>query len=74
VHVRWHRNGGSHEIQWISRGQIRVWSSMCKDKTAQCSVNCPKGAAARDGLADGKVRLHRDSVPHDEVYGVLSVG
>jgi hypothetical protein len=40
---------------------------------ARCSVKSPKGAAARDGLAGGEVRLHLDNVSHDEVREVLLV-
>jgi hypothetical protein len=76
--VRQHGSGRPHEIWWIGRGQIRVWSSVCKAKTlrvlestARCSVNCPKGAASRDGVAGGEVRLRLDSVPHGEVCGIL---
>jgi hypothetical protein len=78
--VRRHRSGGPHEIRWSGRGQIRVWSSVCKDKppwvlesTDKCSVYCPKGAAALDGLAGGEVLLRLVNVPHGEVRGVLLV-
>jgi hypothetical protein len=43
------------------------------ESTARCSVNCPKGATSRDGVAGGEVRLRLDNVPHGEVCGVLLV-
>jgi hypothetical protein len=78
--VRRHGSGGPHEIRWIGRGKIRVWSSVCMDKTlwvlestARCSVKSPKGAAAQDGLASGEVSRRQDNMPHCEVRGVLLV-
>jgi hypothetical protein len=62
----------------IVYGQDHVWPGVCKAKTlwvlestARCSVKCPKGAAARDGLAGGEVSRRQDDMPHDEVRGVL---
>jgi hypothetical protein len=80
VHVRWHGSGVPHEIRWISRSQIRVWSSVCKAKTlwvleatSRCSVRSPKRAVARDGLAGGEVSRRQDNMPHCEVRGILLV-
>jgi hypothetical protein len=41
--------------------------------TATCSVKCPNGVVARDGLIGGEVRLRLDNVSHDEVCGVLPI-
>jgi hypothetical protein len=71
-------SGRPHQMWGIVYGQDHVWPSVCKAKTlwvlestARCSVKCPKGAAARDGLAGGEVSRRQDDMPHDEVRGVL---
>jgi hypothetical protein len=33
VLMRRHKSGGPHEIRWIGRDQIHVWSSTCREKT-----------------------------------------
>jgi hypothetical protein len=80
VHLRQHGSGRLHEIWWMGRDQIRMWSSVCKAKTlwvleatARFSVKSPKGAVKRDGLAGGEVSRCQDNMPHCEVCGVLLV-
>jgi hypothetical protein len=31
VHVRLYGSGGPHEIRWVVRGQIHVWSNVCRE-------------------------------------------
>jgi hypothetical protein len=70
--------GGSHRIRRIGYGRTHEWPSVRRAKplwvlecTARCSMECPKGAAVRDGLADGEVSQRKDHTCHCEVCGFL---
>jgi hypothetical protein len=70
-------SGQAHKMARILCDHHNMWAGECRKApwvlglTVRCSVKCPKGAAARDGLAGGEVRLRLDNMYHDEVHGVL---
>jgi hypothetical protein len=52
---------------WAGMGRKTLW---VLEATSRCSVQCPKGAAARDGLTGGEVSWRQVNMLHGEVHGV----